>query len=89
MEKMTSRKDALALLFENWTVPTQTETVPVTEALGRVPVGEYTARHSIPVVRSSAMDGVAVPSSRFADGMPDTTATTLTTSLTPSSGSRM
>ena len=73
MEKMTSRKDALAILFEKWAVPTQTEVIPVTEALGRVPVGEYTARHSIPVVRSSAMDGVAVPSSRFADGMPDTT----------------
>lgn len=73
MEKLTSRKEALALLFEKWTAPVQTEVVPVTEALGRVPVGEYTARHSIPVVRSSAMDGVAVPSARFAAGMPDTT----------------
>ena len=73
MEKMPTRTEALALLFEKWAVPTQTEVIPVTEALGRVPVGEYTARHSIPVVRSSAMDGVAVPSARFANGMPDTT----------------
>lgn len=74
MEKLTSRKDALALLFKKWAVPTQTEVIPVTEALGRVPVGAYTAQHSIPVVRASAMDGVAVHSSRFADGMPDTSA---------------
>lgn len=73
MEKMPTRSEALALLFEKWAAPTQTEVIPVTEALGRVPVGEYTARHSIPVVRSSAMDGVAVPSARFANGMPDTT----------------
>lgn len=73
MEKLTSRKDALARLFEKWAVPAQTEVIPVTEALGRVPVGEYTARHSIPVVRASAMDGVAVHSSRFTDGMPNTT----------------
>lgn len=73
MEKLTSCEQALAMLFEKWAPSAaETETVPVTEALGRVAVREYAALHSIPVVRASAMDGVAVQSARFADGMPDT-----------------
>lgn len=74
MEKFTSRQQALAVLFEKWTPLMETETIPVTQALGRIPAISYTAQHSIPVVRASAMDGVAVDSARFADGMPDTTA---------------
>lgn len=72
MEKLTSRREALELLFEKWDGAGKTEVIPVEEAVGRVPVGEYRALHSIPVVRASAMDGVAVDSARFADGRPDT-----------------
>lgn len=72
MEKFTTCKQALAMLFEKWEPACGTEAVPVTQALNRIPAREYTALHSIPVVRASAMDGVAVQSARFADGMPDT-----------------
>lgn len=72
MEKFTSCGQALAMLFERWTPDMGTELVPVTQAMGRTAVREYAAQHSIPVVRASAMDGVAVDSARFADGMPDT-----------------
>ena len=71
MENLTSRESALAALFEKWEPSAETEVIPLEEALGRVPVGEYRALHSIPVVRASAMDGVAVDSARFAEGMPD------------------
>lgn len=74
MEKLTSREEALAILFAHWEPRAGTETVPVDRALGRVAAREYCARHSIPVVRASAMDGVAVDSSRFAAGCPDTAA---------------
>lgn len=72
MEKFTTCEQALAMLFEKWEPAVGTETVPVAQALDRVPVREYAALHSIPVVRASAMDGAAVQSARFADGMPDT-----------------
>lgn len=71
-EKLTSRTDAMNLLFSRWEAPLHTETIPVEEAFGRVPVGEYYSAHSIPVVRASAMDGVAVISDRFQNGRPDT-----------------
>ena len=72
MEKFTSCEQALDLLFEKWTPAVGTEMVPVADALDRIPAREYTALHSIPVVRASAMDGVAVRSACFADGAPDT-----------------
>lgn len=72
MEKLTSCEQALAMLFEKWMPAMGTELVPVAQALGRTAAREYAALHSIPVVRASAMDGVAVDSARFADGMPDT-----------------
>lgn len=74
MEKLISRADALAALFAEWTPDAGTETVPVASALGRVPVRTYTARCALPVVRASAMDGVAVDSARFAGKAPDTAA---------------
>lgn len=72
MEKLISRADALAALFESWRPDIGTETVPVADALGRVPLCAYHARHALPVVRASAMDGVAVDSARFAASAPDT-----------------
>lgn len=72
MEKLTSRQEALTTLFEKWSAKAETEFIPLANALNRIPVGEYFALHSIPVVRASAMDGIAVDSSRFALGIPDT-----------------
>lgn len=40
--------------------------------MGRVLVRDYHSLVSVPVVRASAMDGVAVKGERFAEGMPDT-----------------
>ena len=50
----------------------RTEMIPVDEALNRVLARDYTASCTIPVVRASCMDGVAVMSGRFQGGMPDT-----------------
>ena len=67
-----SRKEALERLFSRWSAPENTEIIPVQGAIGRVIVQDYYAKHNIPVVRASMMDGVAVDSARFVDGMPDT-----------------
>ena len=72
MASLPTRAHVLETLFARWTPIDRTEVVPVPEALGRVLVRDQFAQLSIPVVRSSAMDGVAVSSARFQGGAPDT-----------------
>lgn len=71
MEEHVTKERALELLFGAWTPEKRTETVSVEDAYGRVLAKDYYALHGIPVVRASAMDGVAVDSARFKDGVPD------------------
>ncbi|WMJ78051.1 MULTISPECIES: molybdopterin molybdotransferase MoeA [unclassified Sedimentibacter] len=70
--QLPTRSQVLKTLFEKWTPTVSAEVIPTDEALGRVLTHDYHALYSIPVVRASAMDGVAVISSRFASGIPDT-----------------
>jgi molybdopterin molybdotransferase/putative molybdopterin biosynthesis protein len=62
----------MEMLFEKWAPRTEKETVAVADALGRVLVRDAHSQVSIPVVRASAMDGVAVQAARFQNGAPDT-----------------
>lgn len=72
MQQLPTRKQVIETLFEKWSPEQRTETVSVDAALGRVLAEDYEAAYSIPVVRASAMDGVAVTASSFASEMPDT-----------------
>lgn len=72
MASLPTRAQVLETLFERWQPTDETETIPVQAALGRVLAQDQYARASIPVVRASAMDGVAVCAARFQGGMPDT-----------------
>lgn len=72
-EQSVTRSDLLQLLRERWNPTPETELVPVQEALGRVTAQDLFSRNTLPVVRSSCFDGVAVRSSDFANGLPDTT----------------
>lgn len=74
MQQLPTRSEVLDALFAAWTPEEKTETIPTAQALGRVLARDHFARYSLPVVRASAMDGVAVDSSRFANGTPDTSA---------------
>ena len=70
-----SREEALADFFKAWDVPDSaraTELVPLDQALGRVTARDLASAVNLPVVRSSACDGIAVRSADFADGLPDT-----------------
>ena len=69
---LTKKEDALAMLFERWAPARRTETVPLSEAAGRVLAEDQLADWNIPVVRASAMDGIAVRADRFRNGVPDT-----------------
>ncbi|MCD7948487.1 MAG: molybdopterin molybdotransferase MoeA [Oscillospiraceae bacterium] len=73
ISKLTTKEEALARLFAAWTPELQTETVPLAEAAGRVLAEEPRAQYNIPLVRASAMDGVAFPYHLVEHGVPDTT----------------
>lgn len=72
MASLPTRAQVLEALFQQWHPVEKTEIIPVKEALGRVLVHDQLSQVTIPVVRASAMDGVAVSSAGFQDGPPDT-----------------
>ncbi len=72
LSNLISKQDALKLLFSRWTPRTGVETVPLSEAAGRILAQDQFANYNLPIVRASTMDGIAVHSQAFAQGMPDT-----------------
>lgn len=76
MQALPTRKQVIETLFQQWNPTSRTEYVPLDSALGRVLVRDMYAQVSIPVVRASAMDGVAVRSAAFSGGIPDTSSWT-------------
>lgn len=71
-DRSLTRTEALENLTRIWEPHPNSETVPLFEAFGRVTAEEIRALHSLPVVRSSRCDGIAVRSSDFVSGTPDT-----------------
>ena len=72
-KKALSRDEIIKLMFEAWKPEQKEECIPLTEAEGRILTRDTVAVYSLPVVRSSAMDGIAVRSADFAEGkMPET-----------------
>lgn len=72
MGNLPTREVVVKTLFEKWDAVSKTQIVQTQDALGRVLVQDYHSLVSVPVVRASAMDGVAVKGERFVEGMPDT-----------------
>lgn len=68
----TSKETAVKRIISSFTPERKTELIDTTKALGRVLSEDVYSLCDIPVVRASAMDGVAVRSSDFLSGMPDT-----------------
>lgn len=73
LENLIRKEAALTCIFEAWTPKAETEVIPVEDAAGRVLAEDVTAQINLPVVRASAMDGVAVRSALFTEEWPDTT----------------
>ena len=73
-DRSVTRGEALALLKEHWQPAPAVCEAPLAEAFGRVLAHDVFAIHSLPIVRSSRCDGIAVRSADFADGLPDTSA---------------
>lgn len=67
-----SKEEAIRRIQEAWKPEAEREVIPLEEAQGRILAQDYRARYSIPVVRASGMDGIAVNFDLFEEGMPDT-----------------
>lgn len=61
------------MLFERCRPTKKVENIPLSEAIGRVLAQPIYSLNTLPVYRSSMMDGIAVSSKLFKEGMPDTT----------------
>lgn len=71
-EKSITRSQALVLMKEHWRFAPGREMVPLSECLDKVTAEDIFSKNTLPVFRASCLDGVAVRSSDFANGMPDT-----------------
>lgn len=69
---LITRKEAISRLFSVWNVQTGIEEIDIIDACGRTLAEDLYALYDQPVVRASGMDGIAVKSADFADGVPDT-----------------
>ena len=77
LPKMTPKEEVRAELIRRWNPPKEIEIVDLDDAIGRVLAEDLFAVVQLPVCRCSAMDGVAVKSAMFADGLPDPAAMVL------------
>jgi molybdopterin molybdotransferase/putative molybdopterin biosynthesis protein len=72
MSTYFSREEALEAIFSRWQPQPGVETVSVLDCAGRVSAEDVLCKLTLPVARESMMDGIAVRSSDFAEGIPDT-----------------
>lgn len=72
MDGFPSKEEALADFFKAWEPVQETELVSLDESVGRVLARDMVSTNTLPVVRSSSFDGIAVKSAAFANGLPDT-----------------
>jgi molybdopterin molybdotransferase/putative molybdopterin biosynthesis protein len=71
--KLPTRGEVMAKFFAKWQAPAKVEAVGTAQAYGRVLAEDVVALVDKPVYRASRMDGVAVKSAAFKDGIPDAT----------------
>lgn len=71
-ENLPSREEIIQRIKNGWEFVRNGEFLAVEHALGRIPLHDCFSSVTLPVVRASGGDGVAVISERFAQGAPDT-----------------
>lgn len=69
---MPSKEEALKRFFDEWTPSVEIETVSIMESLRRTLAKDLYSQVTLPMFRVSSMDGIAVKSSAFQNGKPDT-----------------
>ncbi len=71
MDGFPTREEALADFFAAWEPMRRVEHVALDDAVGRVLACDLASRNTLPVVRASSFDGIAVRASAFENGVPD------------------
>lgn len=71
LDGFVTREKALQDFFEAWVPAEKTELVPLDQAAERISAKALESVNTLPVHRVSSLDGIAVESARFAQGMPD------------------
>jgi molybdopterin molybdotransferase len=72
MEGLCHRDVALRDYFMAWEPRQTSEIISLDAAMGRILAQDCYSRNTLPVVRSSSYDGIAVQSETFVTGIPDT-----------------
>ncbi|CAK7050295.1 MAG: Molybdopterin molybdenumtransferase [Paraeggerthella hongkongensis] len=72
LDGFPSKEEALDDFFAAWEPVRRTEYVTLDHAVGRVLARDLTSANTLPVVRASSFDGIAVKSAAFANELPDT-----------------
>ncbi len=72
MTGFPTREEALKDFFAEWNYEPDTELVSLEDSYGRIVSESLVCVNTLPVVRSSNCDGIAVRSADFVNGMPDT-----------------
>ena len=72
MTGFPTREKALTDFFQEWEPQRTEELVGLTDCIGRVLSRDLFSSVTLPICRSSACDGIAVRSSDFSNGVPDT-----------------
>lgn len=70
---LPTRCSVLKKLFLSWIPSVSIENILVSQSIGRITAQSVYSKNTLPVVRNSMSDGVAVSAARFASGIPDTT----------------
>ncbi len=71
-DHLPAREEIIKRIIDHWPLERKTEVIPVTEGLGRIPAADVFSQVTLPVLRASAGDGIAVNSACFSQGPPDT-----------------
>ena len=70
MDGFPTREEALADFFAAWEPMRRVEHVALDDAVGRVLACDLASRNTLPVVRASSFDGIAVRASAFENACP-------------------
>lgn len=70
VKNLIPKETALKLVWEHWHPTQAKEMVSILDAFGRVLAEDQYSKVNLPVFRASMMDGIAVHSERFAEGIP-------------------
>lgn len=70
-DRYATRKETLTKLRELWAFKPGAEELPLSQAAGRISGADVFSRHTLPVCRAAAADGVAVRFADFQQRLPD------------------